>query len=80
MLNVRCLICFLGGGFGCPINSKRRRAYSREIRSEKASEFSQAGFVNYSLSLLIFLNAYTIPFNPSHILLIFVHSAGFRRC
>lgn len=44
----RCwLLSFPGGSFGRKINSKGRRAYSREIWSEKASEFSQAGFVSY---------------------------------
>lgn len=47
MLTVCWLVSFLGRGFGSKINPKGRRADSREIRSEKASEFSQAGSLIY---------------------------------
>lgn len=64
MLTVCWLVSFLGRGFGSKINPKGRRTDSREIRSEKASEFSQAGSLIY-LSLLVFLSPWArmhIPF------------------
>lgn len=44
------ILVFSGWSFSSPVDSKGRRAYSREGRSKKVSNFSAAGKDTYNLS------------------------------